>query len=137
MDLTFHEKSLWLMFVAIVLIYGGYFAAVLPPGSADVHAGQVVLFVGTVVSLIVVAAAGHALIASRRKPEESDERQQLISLIGNRNASYVLGTGVFVSIITALTIDGNFWFTHVLFGFLVLAELCDIATQLFLYRRLS
>lgn len=137
MGLTFHEKSLWLMFIAISAIYGTYFALVLPPGSPDVHAGQVVVFAGTVVSLIIVAAVGHAVIAAMRKPEMQDERDQIIALKGTRNGAFVLGTGVFVSIVTALVVDGNFWSTHVLFAFLVLSELVEIASQLVLYRRLS
>lgn len=137
MNLTFQEKSLWLMFVAIAVIYGGYFFAVLPPGSPDVHAGHVVLFAGTVASLLIIAAVGHAVIAAMRKPEMQDERDQIIALKGTRNGSFVLGTGVFVSIITALVVDGNFWSTHVLFAALVLSELVEIGSQLFLYRRLS
>ena len=47
----------------------------------------------------------------------------------------MLATGVFFALCAALLTQGNFVFTHVLLAFWVLAQLMQIGSQLFLYRR--
>jgi len=47
----------------------------------------------------------------------------------------VLATGVFLALCTALLTNGNFLFMHVLLAFWVLAQLAEIGSRLFLYRR--
>ena len=67
--------------------------------------------------------------------EETDERDRLIALKGVRNGAYLLGTGVITSIGCALATDGNVIFVHVLFAFLVMAQLLEYGSQLYFYRR--
>lgn len=135
MSLSFQEKSLWLMFVTLVAAFGFYFITVLPSGAVNVMPHQVVLFVLAVVMLVIVQVAGHIVIAVVDRRTETDERDRLIELKGTRNAGYVLATGVFLSLCTALLTEGNFVFTHVLLGSWVLAQLVEIGSQLFLHRR--
>jgi hypothetical protein len=47
----------------------------------------------------------------------------------------VLATGVFLALCAAMVTQGNFVFTHLLLGFWVLAQLVEIGSQLYLYRR--
>ncbi len=133
--LTFQEKSLWLMFVSLVAVFGFYFVTVLPAPAEDVMPNQVVLFVFAVVVLVVMAIVGNILIAIVDRRTETDERDRLIGLKGSRNGAYVLATGVFLALCTALVTEGNFLFTHVLLAFWVLAQLVETGSQLFLYRR--
>lgn len=140
MNLSFQEKSLWLMFVSLVGVYGFYFyfafVTVLPTDAAvDVMPHQVVLFVLAVVMLVIMQIVGHIVIAIVDRRTETDERDRLIELKGTRIAAYVLATGVFLALCAALLTNGNFVFTHVLLGFWVLAQLVEIGSQLFLYRR--
>jgi amino acid transporter len=135
MDLSFREKSLWLMLVTLVASFGFYFATVLPPSAADVVPQQVVLFVIAVVMLVIMQIVGHVLIAIVDRREETDERDRLIELKGTRNASYVLATGVFVALCAAMVTDGNFVFTHLLLASWVLAQMVEIGSQLFLHQR--
>lgn len=140
MDLSFQQKSLWLMFVSLVGVFGFYFyfafVTVLPTDAAvDVMPHQVALFGLAVVMLVIMQIAGHIVIAIVDRRTETDERDRLIELKGTRNAAYVLATGVFLALCTALLTKGNFVFTHVLLGFWVLAQLVEIGSQLFLYRR--
>jgi Na+/melibiose symporter-like transporter len=135
MDLSFREKSLWLMFATLIASFGFYFLTVLPPSAADVVPQQVVLFVVAVVLLVIMQVVGHILIAVVDRRADTDERDRLIELKGTRNAGYVLATGVFLSLCAALVTDGNFVFTHLLLGFWVLAQLVETGSQLFLYRR--
>lgn len=143
MGLSFQEKSLWLMFVSLVGAFGFYFyfalSAVLPPGAslgeADVMPPQVALFTRSVVTLVIASVVGHAVIAIADRRTGTDERDRLIGLKGTRNAGYVLATGVSLSLCAAVLTEGDFVFTHVLLGFWVLAQLVEIGSQLFLYRR--
>ena len=135
MDLSFREKSLWLMLVTLVASFGFYFATVLPPSAADVVPQQVVLFVIAVVTLVIMQIVGHILIAIVDRRAETDERDRLIELKGTRNASYVLATGVFVALCAAMATDGNFVFTHLLLASWVLAQMVEIGSQLFLHQR--
>lgn len=53
MDLSFQEKSLWLLFVSLVAAFGFYFVTVLPTDAVNVMPHQVVLFVLAVVLLVI------------------------------------------------------------------------------------
>lgn len=135
MNPSFKEKSLWLMFVSLIAVFGFYFAAVLPASTTSVMPDQIVFFVMVVAMLVVVQVVGHTVIAIRDRRMQTDERDRMIKLKGTRNASYVLATGVFLALCTALFTEGNFIFTHVLLGFWVLAQLVEIGSQLYFYRR--
>lgn len=135
MDLSFREKSLWLMLVTLIASFGFYFLAVLPPGATDVLPQQVVFFVLAIVMLVIVQIVGHILIAITDRRTDTDERDRLIELKGTRNASYVLATGVFFALCAGLVTDGNFVFTHLLLAFWVLSQLVEIGSQLVLHRR--
>lgn len=135
MDLSFQEKSLWLLFLSLVAAFGFYFWRVLPGSGPDVLPEQVALFVASVVLLVVTQVAGQTVIAVMDRRTESDERDKLIGLKGTRNAAHVLATGVFLALTAGVLTSGNFVFTHVLLGSWVLAQLVEIGSQLFLYRR--
>ncbi len=135
MNLSFQEKSLWVTFVGLVVVFGVYFTSVLPGESADVLPHQVVLFITLVVLLVVVQIVGHTVLALVDRRHGTDERGRLIELKGTRNGAYVLAVGVFVSLCLALITEGTFLFTHVLLAFWVLAELVQIGSQLVHYRR--
>lgn len=135
MGLSFQEKSLWLLFASLTVSFGLYFVTVLPAHTPNVLPQQVGLFVLVLVLLVVAQVVGHALIALVDRRSQTDERDRLIALKSSRIAAYVLATGVFLALCTALLTDGNFLFTHVLLGFWVLAQLVEIGAQLLLYRR--
>jgi hypothetical protein len=133
--LSFQEKSLWLMLVSLVGCSALYGAAVVPGHGTDVQPQQVVYFALLVALQVVLQVVGHTVIAIVDRRTGTDERDRLIGLLGTRNAAYVLATGVFASLCTALIIDGNFVFVHVLLGSWVLAQLVETGSQLWLYRR--
>lgn len=133
--MTFREKSLWLVGGSLAVVFGLYYAWVLPAAGPDVGPEQVFAFAAVVVLLVVLQVVGHAVLAAADRRTESDERDREITLRGARNGSLVLGVGVFASLCVALVSEGDFLFTHVLLGFWVLAELVEIGSQLLLYRR--
>ena len=140
MNLSFREKSLWLLLLSLIVASGWYFAAVLPAQSADVAPFHVAKFVGMVILMVALQVAGSVIlsIANRRElaaAVQSDERDALISLKSTRLASHVLTIGVFCSLSVALQVPGNFAFMHVLLAFWMGAQATEIASQLVLYRR--
>lgn len=138
MDLMFHEKSNWLMFVSLVVCFALYFTGALiarPPGAVDVMPQHVVFFTLAVVLLVIMQIVGHILIAIVDRRSETDERDRLIELKGMRNGGYVLAIGVCTSLCVAIVTKGNFIFTHVLLAFWVVAQFVEIGSQLYHYRR--
>lgn len=135
MDLSFREKSLWLMLFSLVGVFGFYFVTALPTDAVDVMPQQVVVFSLAVVVLVIAQIVGHVLIAVADRRSDTDERDRVIELKGTRNGAYVLATGTFFALCTALVTRGNFLFTHVLLGFWVLAQLVETGSQLVLHRR--
>jgi hypothetical protein len=123
------------MFVSLAAGFGFYFVTVLPTDAANVMPHQVALFAVAVVMLVILQIAGHIVIAVMDRRTETDERDRLIGLKGTRNAGYVLATGVFFALCAAIVTEGNFVFTHLLLAFWVLAQLVEIGSQLFLYKR--
>lgn len=135
MNVSFQEKSLWLMLISLMLGFGFYFVTVLPTTTVNLMPDHVVFFVLAVVILVITQVVGHIIIVAFDHHPKTDERDQLIELKGTRNGAYALATGVFLALCAALVTEGNFIFTHVLLGFWVLAQLVTMASQLFLYRR--
>lgn len=135
MNLTTHEKSLWLQLIGLVITFGIYGAVVLPSPDKDVMPHHIALFSLAVVLLVVSQVAGHIALALLDRRPGTDERTRLIGLKATRHGAWVLATGVFCALCTALVIRGNFVFTHVLLGFWVLAQVVEIASQLVLHRR--
>ena len=107
----------------------------LPLRTADVNVAQVGLFVAAVVVLVIAQVVGHLLVALADRDDRTDERDRLIALKGMRNAGYVLATGVFFALCTAVLTAGNFATAHVLLASWVLAQMVEIASQLWYYRR--
>lgn len=133
--LNFPEKSAWLVLCTLVLVYGGF---ILRSWNAapDVVAST---FLQSVVVLIAVMIAGHALIALFHAPinevnNSPDERDHRITLLSSRNAFYTLFIGfwsmpimvLFEQSVTQLILG---WFT-----LLVLTELVYYLSIIFFYR---
>ncbi|GJM44405.1 MAG: hypothetical protein DHS20C21_12470 [Gemmatimonadota bacterium] len=133
--MSFQEKSLWLVLLSLMLVFGFYFSQVLPARGVDVMPQHIALFAAAVAFLVITQIAGHVLLAIIDRRSDTDERDTLIALKGTRNAAYVLAVGVFLALTAGVATRGNFIFTHVLLASWVLAQLVETGSQLFLYRR--
>ncbi len=132
--LTFREKSLWVILLSTILVYGYYFWRSFTLGSA--HAVQVAaLFVEVVFLLVAIQIVGHILIALRTRPECADERDRSISLSSTRNAYFVFIWGVWFALAVAFRSFGTFWTVQAILLLPVLAEIVRCASQLVYYRR--
>ena len=135
MDLSFHEKSLWLVMTSLVAVFAFYFGLALKTAAVDVGPAQAGLFIAAVVLLVIAQIAGHLLIVLVDRRDDTDERDRLIALKGERIGGYVLATGVFAALCTALVVPGNFATAHVLLASWVVAQVVEYAAQLWYHRR--
>ena len=135
MDLSFREKSLWLVLVGLLAAFGFYFWLAFQTTSVDVGPAQAGVFVGAVVLLVIVQVIGHLVIVLFDRRDDTDERDRLIERQGERIGSFVLASGVFVALCTAVAVPGNFACAHVLLASWVIAQAVEIAAQLWYYRR--
>ncbi len=143
--MSFREKSLWVMLSALGLaafFYGHAVAYVshdqfesVPWREMTVQAPMVVMFHIAVAVLVAFAIFGHLVIVLFDQRTTEDERDRLIALKGARVGGVMLALGVFFALWLAVICTGNFWFTQLLLGFWVLAQMCDYAAQLWLQRK--
>jgi hypothetical protein len=137
MELSFREKSQWLVIVAMPVVYGYYFYRVLPPSGPEITSEHISLFLGLLVPLVAIFIVGAAVMALGGGAEsiQDDERDRLIALKSLRNAHYILASGAVLSVSCALFTEGNFWFAHLMLATLVLAQLLESSSRLFYYRQ--
>ena len=145
MDLSYQEKSILGSLLAMVVVYGYYFAAVLRDASSpEFKVGRLVL---AVIAIIVIEIVYHIVLALESKPEPKDERDILIECKAYRNAYFLLATGAFLVIACVIMaglardaaptriIVTPFITVNLVLFFMVLAELMKFLTQLYYYRR--
>ena len=143
--MSFREKSLWVMLLAMALaafFYGHAVAYVSHEQfetvvwrAMTVNAPMLVMFHIGVAVLVAFAIFGHLVIALFDQRTEEDERDRLIALKGAHVGGIVLAVGVFFALWLAVASTGNFWFTQLLLAFWVLAQMSDYAVQLWQHRQ--
>jgi len=148
MDLSYQEKSILGSLLAMVVVYGYYFAAVLrDAGRPEFDGGSLARLILAVIAIIVIEIVYHIVLALESKPEPKDERDILIECKAYRNAYFLLATGAFLVIACVIMatlareaaptriIVTPFITVNLVLLFMVLAELMKFLTQLFYYRQ--
>jgi hypothetical protein len=140
--MTFNEKSQWIMLVGLLIAFGIFFQSsyavfLAVPEAKDIIAPQAFLFMAATAMLVVILVVGHIVIFMFNQDDSTDERDQLIELKGERYGSWVLASGVFFTLCTAVYTEGNAIMAHVLLGFWVLAQMVENLSQIIMYRRSS
>ena len=125
--MSFQEKSNLVMTVIIALVYGAYFAVVMPPALSEGPSMEQVgpyLF-GAVVFLVIGGVVAHILVAmaAPRDSDEADERDKLIEMRADARSSYVMGAAALLALGLGLTEQHLFWVVHMILGGLVASEL--------------
>src|SRR5271167_1468639 len=148
MDLSYQEKSILGSLLAMVVVYGYYFASVLRNvGQPEFDGGSLGHLMLTVIAIIVIEIVYHIALALESKSEPKDERDVLIECKAYRNAYFLVATGASLLIAwvilvglardaapTRIIVTPALTVNLVLF-LMVLAELMKFLTQLFYYRR--
>ena len=143
--MSFREKSLWVMLLAMALatFFYGHAVAYVSHEQFEtvawrvmtVNSPMVVMFHIAVAVLVAFAIFGHLVIALFDQRTEEDERDRLIALKGAHIGGIVLAVGVFFALWLAVASTGNFWFTQLLLAFWVFAQMSDYAVQLWQHRQ--
>ena len=137
MEMSFREKSAWISFVLIVLVFGPYFWLVGRQlmGGAHVHAGTQFALIALFFVLEVVVHVAIAVRSPRDARAPKDEREVLIDLKATRTAFYVLFAGALMSIFTMHFRVTVWTFSQFVLFSIVVAELVKFAWQIVLFRR--
>ncbi len=148
MDMSYQEKSILGSLLAMVIVYGYYFAGVLRRlGHPEFDAGSVGRLIVAIIAIIVISIVYNIVLALESKPEPKDERDILIDSKAYRNAYFAFATGAFLvmgCVITAVLVRDAaptriiitpFLTVNLLLLFMVIAELVKYLTQLFYYRK--
>ena len=138
--MSFREKSTWITFVLLLVVFGYYFVSVGAQMIRPVHphTNFFMLFLVLLIIIVVMEIVLHAIAASRspgeaRKPQ--DERESLIALRAKRPAFFVLMTGVFMSVAVAHLGVGVWPLINAMVFAIWLGELTNFGAQLYYYRR--
>lgn len=139
-SMTFQEKSQWVMLAGLLIAFGGYFKSAWltlypTPVAKDILPSQAGLFMAATALLVVILVVGHILVVIVNRDTETDERDRMIEMKGERYGSWVLASGVFFSLCTAVFTEGNAAMAHILLGFWVLAQMVENLSQIIMYRR--
>jgi len=148
MDMSYQEKSILGSLLAVVVVYGYYFASVLRDfGHPEFDGGSLGRLVFAVIAIVVIEIVYHIVLALESKPEPKDERDILIDCKAYRNAYFLFATGAFLVIgwviMAGLVRDAAptriiitpFLMVNLVLLAMVVAELMKFLTQLFYYRR--
>lgn len=137
--MSFREKSAWVSFVCILLVFGVYFTALAQAIAGSLDYGTVFrIFIGGIVALIVLEIVLHIIIAvqaPRDAAAPKDERDRMIELKATRIAFFTLLAGAAISIFTIhLGADVRALANSVLFA-IVIAELVKYGSEIVYFRR--
>ncbi|GGE32736.1 hypothetical protein GCM10011367_04000 [Marinicauda pacifica] len=125
--MSFQEKSNLVMTVITALVYGVYFAKVMPPALSEGPSMDLVMpyLFAAVVFLVVGGVVAHILVAmaAPNEPDMSDERDTLIEMRADARSGYVMSAAAVLSLGLALMGQHLFWIVHMILGGLVAAEL--------------
>ena len=140
-NISFEEKSVWASLVIILLVFTGYFSQVFEGLTSNslVKAELAGLFVGAVISVIVLEIILHIVIAisnSREADQPRDERDQLIAMKAGNISGWVLGFGVLIIAGQAFMTElSSLWVSNLLLLAVFVSQVCSYVLQLFYYRR--
>lgn len=137
--MSFREKSAWISFISILLVFGIYFAAVALAMAGRLDYSQTFsLFLQLVFVFVVLEIVLHLIVAKRAPLDAkvpADEREKLINLRAHRIAGNTLAVGVLLAIFTLhLGADRRALAHAVLLAFAI-SQLAKYATEIALHRR--
>jgi hypothetical protein len=138
-EMSFREKSAWISFVSILLVFGAYFWNV-----GRVLAGRVGqrsaygVSIGLLVAFVLLEIVLHIAVAAQA-PDEAraprDERERLIEMKATRVAFQVLVVGALAGVGTLHVTRSAWVMSQVVLLAVVVAELVRFGGQILYFRR--
>jgi hypothetical protein len=137
MNTSFHEKSVWIQLVGVLLALGAYFvlAGMMLAAGQRAMPAYTALFLVASGFLTIVLIAGHAAAAIISKPEASDERDRLIAWRAEHHTSWIVAAGVLSGVACMTMGVNNVWTANILLLSLFLSQILAFTLQLRSYRR--
>jgi hypothetical protein len=141
MSLTFREKSIWASLIIMSVVWVNYFVRVQPmlADSSISRVGSIGLFVGAVVTLVVLEIVVHIVLAvsnTKTADQAADERDKLINNKAGNISGWILGICVVMIGAHAMMNDvSSVLIANLLLLSLVMSQCADYALALFYYRR--
>jgi archaellum biogenesis protein FlaJ (TadC family) len=137
--MSFREKSAWISFVTILLVFIPFFWNSYRQwqGAVTGHEGVSTAF-GLLLAFVVLEIVLHVIVAIRAPKEAQsprDEREQLIDLRATRVAFYVLLVGAFAAVGMVHLTRSAWAIQQIVLLAIVLAELVRFGGQILLFRR--
>ena len=137
--MSFREKSAWISFVLILLVFGAYFWTVAQVLHGEMEPRTAFsIEVGLVIAFVLLQIVLHGVLAMQA-PDEArtprDERERLIDMKATRVAFHVLVLGALASA-GLMHMTRSVWVLgqHVVLA-VVVAELVRFGGQILYYRR--
>lgn len=137
--MPFHEKSAWIMSVALLLGGVFYFSAVVSgwSESGQLTSPLIPLILIYTAFLVVVAIVGHIVIAVLAPKDANaplDERESQTFCRAGHYSSYVFAVGVLISLgIYLISNSGDLLF-YTVFASLMVAQIAEYFFQILFYR---
>ena len=138
-EMSFREKSAWISFVTILLVFGAYFWNVVRVLGGQVDYGAAFkVEVGLLVAFVVIEIVLHIAIALQA-PDEAraprDEREWLIEMRATRVAFQVLVVGALAGV-GMIHLTRSVWaMSQVVLLAVVMAQLVKFGGQIVYFRR--
>ncbi len=137
--MSYEEKGQWVYIVVVAVGYGAYLiqlfgrAGATPLSEVD----YVPIMLWTIGASIAGAIVGRILVEVARPSDDysSDVRDRDIGRFGEYVAGTLLGIGMVVPFILAITEVDHFWIANAMYLVFALSAIVGAAIKLFAYRR--
>lgn len=138
--MSFREKSAWIQFLTLLIVFGGYYLSIhlglIPPRGAE-HFRILMGCIGLVIVLQIVLHIVAAILNPEDAHSPKDERERAIQHRANTYGYYVLTLGVFgLFPLGHMYADVSGLLQWAFFS-VVAATLATTLTQIILFRRNS
>ena len=150
--MSYKERSTWVSLGILLYIWFNYFTNIFSLNSLQEltieHVNQLLLDVIIItIALEVILQIVIAIIDNQDANYNEDERDKLISLHGYRYAYFILTTGVILAvfytvfptlasyIFPSIALPNSYLVMHLIIVFALCAEITNLATKIFYYRR--
>ena len=137
--MPFREKSAWIMSFSLLLVGMFYFyaVAVIWSQSGQLAQPMLPLVFAYTVCLVVLSIVGHvaiAILAPKDANARPDERERQIFNRAGRYSSFVIASGIVISLgLYLISHNGDLLF-YTVFASLMIGQVMEYAFQIILYR---
>jgi hypothetical protein len=137
--MSFREKSAWISFVVIAVVFAAYFWNVARVLAGQVESREVYLVsIGLLAAFVVLEIVLHLAVALHSPGEARaarDERERLIELKATRPAFQVLVVGALAGVGMIHVTSSTWLMSQVVLLAIVLAELVKFGVQIVYFRQ--